>query len=327
MVDTIAVHPADETRPSWSVMIPAYNCAPYLRETLESVLAQDPGPERMQVEVVDDCSSDDPKAVVDEVGKGRVEYYRQPQNVGTARTFNTCVERSRGRLVHILHGDDAVREGFYRTLEQPFDTHPEIGAAFCRYISMDAQGNWETIGELEPGGRGILDGWLERIALGQRLQTPCMVVRRSVYEQVGGYDTRLKYMEDWEMWTRIAAAFPVWYEPEPLALYRVHDQSATGRSRQGAENVVDLRRAIEINRARLAPERVDEITARALEITAVTAIRRAGRMLKSGDGAGARAQVKEALRTSRTPAVLERLAFFAALWLRQTVRRLGGRSS
>jgi GT2 family glycosyltransferase len=192
---------------------------------------------------------------------------------------------------------------------------------------MDTDGNWETIGELEPGGRGILDGWLERIALGQRLQTPCMVVRRSVYEHVGGFDPRLTHCEDWEMWTRIAASFPVAYEPIPFALYRIHAGSSSGRSRSVGENVVDLRRAIEINRARLPAERADEITATALEITAVTAIRRAGRMLQAGDSGAASAQVKEALRTSRSPAVFERLALFAALWLRHEVRRLGRRSS
>jgi GT2 family glycosyltransferase len=327
MVDTIAALPADASRPLWSVMIPAHNCAHYLRVTLAGVIAQDPGLERMQIEVVDDCSSDNPKSVVDELGAGRVGYYRQPRNVGHVRNFNTCIERARGRLVHILHGDDAVRDGFYRVMEQPFETHPEIGAAFCRYISMDEDGNWETVGKLEPDGRGILDGWLERIALGQRLQTPCMVVRRSVYEQLGGFDARLTHSEDWEMWTRIAAAFPVAYEPEPLALYRVHGGSSSGRSRSIGENVVDLRRTIEINRTHLPPERADEITSRALEITAVTAIRRAGRMLHAGDAAAARAQVREALKTSCSPAVLERLAFLAALWLRHEARRLRRRVS
>lgn len=318
--------PTGTRRPLWSVMIPAYNCAQYLRETLASVLVQDPGADRMQIEVVDDCSSDDPKAVINELGPGRVEYYRQSQNVGTVRNLNTCLERSRGFLVHILHGDDAVRDGFYHVMEQPFDTYPQLGAAFCRYISMDAEGNWETIGELEPDGRGILDAWVERIALGQRLQTPCMVVRRSVYEQLGGFDPRLTHCEDWEMWTRIAASFPVAYEPDPLALYRVHSTSSSDRSRSIGENVVDLRRAIAINQERLAPDRADEITSRALEITAVTGIRRAGRMLRAGDPTAARAQVKEALRTSRSPAVLERLAFFFALWLRHEVRRFGRRS-
>ncbi len=62
-----------EYRPLWSVMIPTYHCADYLRQTLESVLAQDPGPDMMQVEVVDDHSTeDDPEAVVREVRACRV---------------------------------------------------------------------------------------------------------------------------------------------------------------------------------------------------------------------------------------------------------------
>ena len=59
--DPIAPLPQEAARPKWSVMIPAYNCARFLAATLESVLAQDPGPAQMQIEVVDDCSSDDPK--------------------------------------------------------------------------------------------------------------------------------------------------------------------------------------------------------------------------------------------------------------------------
>ena len=104
-------------RPLWSVMIPTYNCAAYLRETLASVLAQDPGPDVMQIEVVDDHSTkDDPEAVVAEVGHGRVTFYRQPQNVGHTENFATCLQRSRGRLIHLLHGDDGVRDGFYRKM-------------------------------------------------------------------------------------------------------------------------------------------------------------------------------------------------------------------
>jgi glycosyltransferase involved in cell wall biosynthesis len=312
--------PPDSAQPLWSVMIPTYNCADYLRETLSSVLAQDPGPEQMQIEVVDDDSTDDPAAVVEELGSGRVAFHRQPRNTGHVHNLNTCIERSRGGIVHLLHGDDGVRDGFYRTMASHFVDWPEVGAAFCRYISMDAEGNWETIGPLEPGGRGILEDWLGRIALGQRLQTPCMVVRRSVYEQLGGFDVRLTHSEDWEMWTRIAASFAVSYEPEPLALYRVHARSSSGRSRKVAENVVDLRRAIQINREVLG-DRADEITDRALEITATTAIRRAGRMLRSGDVGAARAQVREALRTRRSPAVLERLVLFGALWVRHRLER------
>ncbi len=75
MSDRIPYHPPippvpdGEHRPLWSVMIPTYNCAKYLRETLLSVLAQDPGAEVMQIEVIDDCSTDNPAAVVEEVGR------------------------------------------------------------------------------------------------------------------------------------------------------------------------------------------------------------------------------------------------------------------
>src|SRR5215204_402078 len=104
---TIVPVPDGGLRPLWSVMIPSYNCARSLPETLESVLLQDPGPRAMQIEVVDDCSTEgDPEALVMELGRGRVSYFRQPENIGHSRNFNTCLQRSRGHLVHLLHGDD-----------------------------------------------------------------------------------------------------------------------------------------------------------------------------------------------------------------------------
>src|SRR5687768_5106714 len=114
--------PGGVARPFWSVMIPTYHCARFLRETLESVLAQAPGPEMMQIEVVDDGSMlDDPAAVVADVGGGRVSFYRQPQNVGHTKNFETCLKRARGQVIHLLHGDDYVRDGFYRKLQRAFE--------------------------------------------------------------------------------------------------------------------------------------------------------------------------------------------------------------
>src|SRR5947207_15605375 len=92
----IAPVPEEEKRPLWSVMIPSYNCARYLRHALKSVLAQDPGPEKMQIEVVDDCSTDeDIAALVLEIGQGRVGIYRQEANIGSLRNFETCLNRSK----------------------------------------------------------------------------------------------------------------------------------------------------------------------------------------------------------------------------------------
>src|SRR5450432_1899209 len=82
-------------RPLWSVMIPTYNCSEYLVETLQAVLAQAPSADMMQIEVVDDCSTDtDVEALVKKIGKGRVGFFRQTENVGSLRNFETCLNRS-----------------------------------------------------------------------------------------------------------------------------------------------------------------------------------------------------------------------------------------
>ena len=105
----ISVLPNHITRPLWSVMIPTYNCSHYLIDNIRSVLAQDPGAEYMQIEVVDDFSTDaDIEALVLEIGKGRVGFYRQPENVGSLRNFETCLNRATGHYIHLLHGDDQV---------------------------------------------------------------------------------------------------------------------------------------------------------------------------------------------------------------------------
>ena len=318
------IKPVDDTqpRPRWSVMIPTYNCAGYLRETLASVLAQDPGPALMQIEVVDDASTkDDPEAVVAELGQGRVEFFRQPRNLGHTHNFNTCLQRARGELVHLLHGDDQVREGFYQAMQRAFDTRPDIGAAFCRYIAMNEQGHWQTLGPLEQGTRGVIDNWLERIAVGQRLQTPSIVVRRAVYEQVGGFDSRMRrYGEDWEMWVRIAARYPVWYETEPLALYRIHSDSLSGQTVRTGENAADLRRAIAINRAHLPTDHVEAWSQQAAMNNASACVRRAHRMLMVGELRGSFAQLREALRFSRTPVIGVRVAGCGVLLAAQTGR-------
>ncbi|NMF63048.1 family 2 glycosyl transferase [Brasilonema octagenarum UFV-E1] len=279
-------------RPLWSVMIPNYNSANYLRQTLKSVLDQDPGPDIMQIEVIDDHSTkDDPKAVVEEVGRGRVGFYQQPQNVGFIRNFETCLQRARGQLIHQLHGDDCVQDGFYRKMQQVFEHNPEIGAAFCRHIYIDADGHWHTISRLEKPESGVLSNWLEQIAIEQRIATPSIVVRRSVYEHLGGFDRRIVCCgEDWEMWVRIAAHYPVAYEPEPLALYRFKPlESLTPKRIQ--QIMQDMRMASEIIQSYL-PNYLPQSTAakllnKARKNYALWSIEKTSQMLSKGDiGAG-----------------------------------------
>jgi hypothetical protein len=293
-------------------MIPTYNCTAYLPEALAGVLAQDPGPELMQIEVVDDHSTqDDPAQVVADLGQGRVSFYRQPENVGHLKNFETCLKRARGHLVHLLHGDDGVRHGFYQKMAYAFESRPDLGAAFCRQIFMDEHSHWQSISPLEQRQCGILDNWLERLAVEQRIMTPSIVVRRQVYERLGGFDSRLVCAEDWEMWVRIAAHYPIWYEVEPLALYRMHSNSNTGRHVRSGEDITYTCQAIDIFQAYLPPEQAGRLAAQARQTYALSALEMAHSLFARDDIAAGMAQVRAALACSRTWPVLRGLVRLA----------------
>jgi len=247
-------------------MIPAYNRTQYLEKTLRSVLSQDPGPEEMQIEVVDDASTVDvPERLVRQIAGDRVSIVHNPRNLGLMPNFNNCVERSRGHWVHILHTDDLVLPGFYARLKAPLESRSDIGAAFCRPGYIDENERWLWTSALERPTAGILPDFIAKIGASCRIEFPSIVVRRSVYEQLGGFRTDLPYAADWEMWIRVAAHHLIWYEPTPLAVFRVHPKSATSALRSSGEDIADLRRCIEISRSSLPPDRAKTISQGAKE--------------------------------------------------------------
>jgi glycosyltransferase involved in cell wall biosynthesis len=258
----------------------------------------------MQIEVVDDGSTlDDPERVVAEVGRGRVGYHRRAANGGHVRAFNTCLRRSTGRLVHLLHADDYLEDGFYRRMSELFAAHPEVGAGFCRHTIVDDERRPKWTSPLERDSPGVLSAWLERIASGLPLQSPSMVVRRETYERVGGFDNRmLSCGEDGEMWVRIAAGYAVAYHPDPLAVYRDSTGSLTKRAMRSGQNIRDVRRATAIIRGYLPPDVAATAIPKASESWANWAMTLAAQLLAKGETLAALAQVREGLKCSQSPA-------------------------
>ncbi len=242
--------------PLWSVMIPTYNPQfDYLKKALRSVLAEDRGPDRMQIEIVDDCSPDDNVAAsVKEIAGDRIEFSRTPGNLGLAGCWNTCIERSRGQWVHILHQDDLVLPGFYSRFEALIRTNPKLEAAFARHIRVDADGHEISRSPLALERAGEMTDFPSRIAVWQCLECASVVVKRSTYERVGGYRNDLPYALDWEMWARIAATGRWGYVPELGAAYRFHAKSETQRLQQVDKTIPDLLRGGRMARAHLPQE-------------------------------------------------------------------------
>ena len=235
-------------RPFWSVMIPAYNPrADYLQQTLRSVLQQDPGPKNMQIEVIDDCSTGNiASEVTRRVSADRVTFFAESQNRGLANTWNKCIERARGHWVHILHQDDIVFPGFYERLNHGIVSNPHIGMAFSRFAIIDANGHWMGLGPLESSTPTVLENWLEQIATGYHLECPAVVVNRTTYEQLGGFRPELSSVLDVEMWVRIAAHTPVYYDPQILAGFRRHEGNTSAFQARMGVNMTDMAKAIEI---------------------------------------------------------------------------------
>jgi hypothetical protein len=312
-------------RPFWSVMVTHYDRATYLERALRSVLEQDPGPAEMEIVVVDDASPTvDPEPLVRAVGGGRVSLYRRAVNGGLAETWNSCIRRARGRWIHILHDDDAVRPGFYAALragiEGAGDRRP--GAAFSRVLTIDADDHWLGISEIERRTPGILEDWLPNLAVAQRVQCAAMVVERATYEALGGFRPELVYALDWEMWVRIASRYDVWYEPRPLACYRAHGGSESTRLSRQRSTLADERRAIELFREHLPPARADALVRAARQTLATRQIRRALVAVEHDDLRGAAANIRDALSLSPSAATARHLVRFAIQAGLQGVRRV-----
>lgn len=300
-----------QSRPLWSVMIPSFNCADYLRKTLASVLAQDLGPEVMQIEVIDDCSTrDDPRAVVEEMGGDRIDFYQQPKNVGYIKNFETCLQRSRGHLVHLLHGDDWICHGFYQRMQVLFDEYPNIGAAICRVLYADEKGHWKSFSPLEQESSGLLINAFQKVYGGIHIQSVGMVVRRKVYEHLGGFDNRFVCcFEDREMWVRIAAHYPIAYEVEPLAIYRsLSSESLTKRTIRSGDYARDMLKGLKIIEDDILPNLSQPIDSKTIsssrENIALFVLRLANELVDNGDIEATLNQINCALRCSNSLRVL-----------------------
>ncbi|MFM8734652.1 MAG: glycosyltransferase [Pirellulales bacterium] len=276
-------------RPRFSVMVPTCNPDEKFIATLESVLHQDPGPEGMQIAVVDDASDrGHVAAVVERIDPtGRIEVFEHGRRLGLSGNWNRAIALARGHLVHLLHQDDLVSPGFYARMDHGFRSSSGVGMAFCRSRIVDVDGRVLKTSSRQRWFAGVLDGWLPTIAERQRIQTPAAIVARSTYEKLGGYRGDLCHALDWEMWVRIAAHCPVWYEPRPLATYRRHDANETSRLVASGEVWPDMARAIRINAASLPPHLRSHAIETSVRWHAASALRTAKRQLAAGATAAA----------------------------------------
>ena len=147
------------------------------------------------------------------------------------------------------------------------------------------------------------------------------MVKREVYERVGGFHPDLYYGLDWEMWKRIAAAVQVWHEPQPLVCYRDHSVSETGRLSRLGLTLPDKRRSIEVSRSYLTGDAAGSLSKKALEVCALSGLDDANTILRGGEPGLAFTVAGEALKCSRSLRVMDRLCGLASKYVYHLIRQ------
>ncbi len=209
-----------EPRASWttSYIVPVYNGEAYLAEALDSILAQTlPA---LEVLVVDDGSSDGTPAVARRYGD-RITYLRQP-HAGQSVARNHGVRVARGNLLAFLDADDLAHPAKLARQVARFEARPELD--LCQALTQDF---WspEMPAEQRRTARGLprphpgnIDTWL---------------VRRTVFERIGGLDPEMKFGETVEWyWRARESGASMELLPEVVAYRRVHGNNMTRGNRE-----------------------------------------------------------------------------------------------
>ena len=216
--------------PLVSVVIPTFNRADFVVRAVESVLSQDyPS---IEVLVVDDGSTDDTAARLDALADTRLRVLTQP-NGGVARARNRGASEAAGLYVAFLDSDDFWLPGKLMAQVAAMEAAPSR-AGFC-YTGLEVRrpGAPSEVQIPTVSGSAFRAMLLDNAV---RAPTSCGLVRREVFDAVGGFDPDLPAIEDWEWLIRVARLYDFVAVPEVLAVYRDH-QNDERRSRDFRANM------------------------------------------------------------------------------------------
>jgi glycosyltransferase involved in cell wall biosynthesis len=210
--------------PAVSVIVPAYNVAPYLPSALDSVLAQTFTD--FEVVVIDDGSTDGTFSVIqDYAGRDQRIHFRQQANGGIASARNHALRVACAPLLALLDGDDLWTPEYLATQIGILNEHPEVdivtGNAWLLGGTRHGQPARRT-----PDPRPAPN--LGQILADEMVIFVMSVFRRRVYETIGGFDDTLRINEDYDFWIRAAIAnFTFIKNGTPLGYYRVRADSVS----------------------------------------------------------------------------------------------------
>lgn len=215
-------------RPLVSIVTPTLNAAAYLKQAIDSVLAQEEA--RIEYLVVDGGSTDATLEILRSY-EGRLSVVPEP-DAGPAEAINRGFRLAHGEIFAWLSADDLYLPGAVATAVEELSAHPAAGVLY-------GEAEWIDEGGRRLGNYPTAPFDARRLAAECFIAQPAAFLRRQAFEAVGGLDVRWRHTFDYDLWIRLSRRFPFAFVPKLLAASRMHRRSITlgARRRVLEENI------------------------------------------------------------------------------------------
>lgn len=209
--------------PKVSIVMPAYNCAEHIKESIDSALAQTH--KDIELIVVDDGSTDGTAEVVQSYENPVVYLYQENRGMSAAR--NTAMKSATGDFIAFLDSDDLWEPSKLEKQIALFETHPKIGMVGSYLEPIDSNG--KRSGKTKPTSRPAED-FDSMFMQGTPVPTSVMI-RSECVREVGYFNEAIFGMEEVEFFMRIAQKYQVKFMDEILGFYRIWEGNVTKRKK------------------------------------------------------------------------------------------------
>ena len=252
MPDSPLLETSKKPAPKVSVIVPNYNHARYLRQRIDSILAQTF--QDFELILLDDASTDDSRDVLSPYSSDphvRAIEANQTNSGSGFKQWNKGVRLARGEYIWIAESDDYAEPTLLERLVPVLDNEPKVVYAYCRSrrVSADCELSGFVDYYLKPFDRSRwtadyrADGREECRNFFARVNcvpnASAVLFRKAVFDQVGGADETLRLCGDWKLWAAMALTGEVAYIGEPLNYFRFHDESVRSKTQASRANLAE----------------------------------------------------------------------------------------
>jgi len=222
-----------------SCIVPNYNHAAYLRERLDSILAQTRMPD--EILLLDDCSTDSSREILEAYAARHPDlitcHFNATNSGSTFAQWNKGAELAKGDYLWIAESDDVAEPTFLDALLRYFADDHALAIAYCESAWIDPEGNLLGPGtfrhrsereapDWDWGNPFVTDGeTASREFMGKFnaiLNVSAAVIDRKLFFAAGAADTSFRLCGDWHLYLRILKLGGLAYTPEVLNRYRSH---------------------------------------------------------------------------------------------------------